>query len=384
MKRLNELNPALAAPAMEFELVGRYLARYKGRDWQAPQLSPGALARLQANHALTLVLEHRYGDCDNINVIEDILLAACASYPDWKECWYSPLPGYGLVLALWLVQLYGLREKTRWVVRGAMTDLADYWAAQPLAASPPGNSACEEHAWRAGFLAMCAHVFPGWDRQGNERAERWRQAALNFAYHTFTHPLDAIYDKAKVTTIDCNGRVENHGYDHPSYGLWSINGGAPLAYLRWTALPHTLAMDDIPTEVMHNIWLVWNYYKDHIDTQTWRFTTKDFEKFGGLDDWGVDATWQNHSLAWLSFLASFFCYHDRREVRQIYHDMLLWELEHTPRTDWSVFLPEGARQAEMGGESGYSEDMIWLLDSIAAKRHVEACLLGLPAGGGSG
>lgn len=370
------LRPSLSSPEMAWRLVTLYLEHYEGRDWRALSV---ASARTQASHALALALAHRYGEQNRITEI-DAILQHLIETPGWDQGWTSPLPGYSMALVIWLVQHQGLPPMTRWRARERLAALADYWAEQPIRQSTPDNSSAEENAWRAGFLATCAMVFPGWDTPGRERAATWEKAARRFAFHVFTTPTDKLYG-AEDASIDEEGRVVNHGMEHPQYALYSINGGAPIAYLRGAALPGEWTKP-IPLEILHNIDLVWSRYHQFIGPD-WVFTNPEFDQWDGHDDWGVDATFSIHALAWLAYLSHFWDA-NFEDAEELYYRMLVWELRNTPRSDYGVFLTDAVETAPAVRDSlgGPTPDALWLLDSIAAERHVQACLIGLPAGGG--
>lgn len=357
-------------PILEYECIEPYLHRYKKADWRvlATWDNPEAVARLQANHALMLAIEHRYGSADHVGEIDQILSTLCDTHLEWGKGWTGPMPGYSMTLTMWLMQCEESQMRGR--VREVIVDLADYWAAQPVVQTKEGDTGAEVNAWTAGFLALVWGVFPA----GNNALE---EAARRFARNTLSTEADVASGYAEVAGVGPDWLIANHGWDHPSYALASVAmGDGGLAYIRNGFR--------VPEEFKYNVWQVYRRYRKNIDVNTGRFQgcpLADDHAPKGLDDWGVDGQWQNNCLAYLHYLTLWYEY--RLESVSEYWPILVNEVASLPYSRKSVYIrPEGLR-APNAGSDGYSPEMRWLLDSICARRHAVAFLLALPMGGGN-
>lgn len=369
-------------PWLEYKCIEPYLRRYRKADWGALARwgdKPG-MARLWANHALVLAVEHRYGRGNHVEEIDQLLAVLCDTYPEWGKGWTSPLPGYSMTLTTWLMQNEGSQMRGR--ARKVIGDLADYWTLQPVIQSREGDTGAEVNAWTAGFLAMAWGVFPGsenaatWDASAT-RAKRWETAARRFARNTLSTEADVASGYAEVASVGPDWLIINHGWDHPSYALASVAmGDGGLAYIRNGF--------QVPEEFKHNVWEVYRRYRGNIDVRTGKFKNcplADDHAPKGLDDWGVDGQWQNNCFAYLNYLALRHEY--RFESVSEYWPILVMEVTSLPYSRKSVYIrPEGL-QAPNAGKKGYSPKMRWLLDSICARRHAVAFLLAMPMGGGN-
>lgn len=368
-------------PTLEYKCIEPYLYRYKGADWRALATWDNklAVARLRANHALVLAIEHRYGRANHVEEIDQLLSVLCDTYLEWGKNWTGPMPGYSMTLTMWLMQGEGSRMRGR--VREVVGDLADYWTFQPVVQPQEGDTGAEVNAWTAGFLALVWGVFPGSERAATwdvsaVRARQWEQAARRFARNTLSTEADVASGYAEVASVGPDWLITNHGWDHPSYALASVAmGDGALAYIR-NGLK-------IPEEFRHNVWEVYGRYRKNVDINTGRFKGCPLADAApkGLDDWGVDAQWQNNSFAYLTYLASWHEY--RLESITEYWPILVTEAASLPYSRRAVYIrPEGLR-APNAGSGSYSPKMAWLLDSICAQRHAVAYLLALPLGGGN-
>ncbi len=118
-----------------------------------------------------------------------------------------------------------------------------------------GNTAAEENAWIAMFLAIAANLYPDEPNSAN-----WEKFARTFAYHTITTSGDGPYGGIKTQTVHDDFVMDNTGY-HPNciYPIWTLN------YLGRAAAAYFGNKKAVPSEFRHNTTALWNKTKTFIN-----------------------------------------------------------------------------------------------------------------------